>query len=245
MRDLAREIPVVALALLAYFGVRALTEGGFEQALQNADRVVAVEQRLGLYRETELQDLITGHHWMVTFMNWVYMWGHWPVIAVSALWLFFRRPATYFLLRNAFLISGTIGLVIFVAFPVAPPRLTGIDMADTVTLYSHSYRVLQPPSIVNQYAAMPSLHFGWNLLIGLGLACESRVLAVRVFGLVLPALMACSVVLTANHFVIDAFAGGALALAGLALAWWLRTLVGRASHPPQTLSRWLGAPVSR
>lgn len=244
-RSLLREIPVLAAAVLAYWGGRGLTEGSYEDAVANARRLISLEQQLGIYREVRLQELIIDHQWMVTLMNWVYMWGHWPVIAVCALWLFFRRPPAYFLLRNAFLVSGAIGLLIFIAFPVAPPRLTGIEVADTITLHSHSYRVLQPPAFVNQYAAMPSLHFGWNMLIGGGMVREVRFLPARIACGLLPVAMAIAVVLTANHFIIDVLAGGTVALFGLLVAWGTRSLLLRIpTKRLRLLRRWSGLPES-
>lgn len=219
---LAVEATIIAAALVAYFGVRGLTEGSEATALRNAQRLVDLERALHLDWEEWLQRRIIGTYALVTLSNWVYVYGHWPFIALSAVWLFFRRPRTYYLMRNAFLVSGAMGLVVFVSFPVAPPRLTGMDLIDTVTKYSRSYRVLQPTAFVNQYAAMPSLHFGWNLLLGIALAWKGPSLAIRLVGWVVPVLMALAVVLTANHFVIDVVAGAAFALAGLAIAIAIR-----------------------
>jgi PAP2 superfamily len=211
----SREVLIIAAAVVAYFSVRGLTEGAYGTAAANARTLVDLERALGLYREPWLQSQVIGHRWVVDLMNWVYMWGHWPVIFLTACWLFWRRPRTYYLLRNAFLISGGIGLICFATFPVAPPRLLSSEFTDTITLHSRSYRVLQPPQFVNQFAAMPSLHFGWDLLIGGAIAWEARPVVVRVIGGALPVLMAAAVVLTANHFIIDAIAGMALALAAL------------------------------
>ncbi|MGE0309384.1 MAG: phosphatase PAP2 family protein, partial [Acidimicrobiia bacterium] len=123
----------------------------------------------------------------------------------------------YVVLRNAMFISGAIGLVIFATYPVAPPRLLppGSGFIDTVTQWSTSYRVLQPPSLVNKYAAMPSLHAGWNLLVGIALWHAFTSKRVRTFAVASPLLMAFAVVATANHYVIDAIAGAALSLVGL------------------------------
>jgi membrane-associated phospholipid phosphatase len=126
--------------------------------------------------------------------------------------------------RNALLISGAIGLVIFATFPVAPPRLTDLAVVDTVTLHSNAYRVLQPPAFVNQYAAMPSLHFGWDLLIGLALIRTATSRPMRLLGWIMPVLMAVAVILTANHYILDVFAGGAVALTGLLFAWCLQRI---------------------
>lgn len=94
--------------------------------------------------------------------NWVYIYGHWPVIGITLVWLFLRAPDDYRLLRNAMFVSGAIGLVLFALFPVSPPRFGVLELVDTVTERSDSYRALQPPGLINRYAAFPSLHFGWN-----------------------------------------------------------------------------------
>ena len=154
----------------------------------------------------------------MTLANWVYIWGHWPLIAVSAAWLFLHRPEGYRLMRTAIFASGAIGMIIFLAYPVAPPRLTGIGLTDTVTSYSHAYRALQPPSLMDRYAALPSLHFGWDLLVGLTLARFHPRTAVRVIGALMPVAMAFAVVVTANHYVVDVVVGGVVAMAGLGIA---------------------------
>jgi hypothetical protein len=205
-------------AVLVYFAVRSLTEGSAEQALYNARSVVRLERFLGIFWEPQLQALLDGEQHLVTLANWVYIWGHWPVIALVGGWLLFERPTTYRVVRNAFLISGATGMVIFATFPVAPPRLADLGFMDTVTLHSNSYRVLQPPALTNQYAAVPSLHFGWNLLVGIVLVQQARGLLVRMFGLIMPVLMLAAIVLTANHYILDAAAGAAVALLGLWLA---------------------------
>lgn len=225
-----RELTLVLFAVAAYFLVRGATEGSRDTAIANAYRVIDFERALRIYWEPGIQESIVDKRWLVTLLNWVYVWGHWPVIAVVATWLFLRRPAAYYLIRNACIVSGAIGLLIFVSFPVAPPRLTGIDIQDTVTTYSHAYRVLQPPAFVNQYAAMPSLHFGWNLLVGLALVLSTSHLVLRVSAVVFTISMLLAVVLTANHFIIDTVAGTIVVLTGLAVASWL---------PSAPLPRWL------
>jgi len=227
----ARETVLVIFAYLAYFGVRGLTEGNYDLAIDNAGAIVHLEKALGFFWEPAIQRLILDQKWVVRAANEVYIFGHWPVIAAVAVWLFMRRPRTYSLLRNAFFISGAIGIIVFATFPVAPPRLAGIGLVDTITLHSNSYRVLQPPAFVNQYAAVPSLHFGWNLLIGIALFTQSPRVVMRAFGAVVPLMMASAIVLTANHYVFDAVAGAVVALAGLAVAYMLqRRALGTLGH---------------
>jgi hypothetical protein len=218
----AFEILLVAIAALAYFGIRNLTVGSAETAVANARRLIDFEQAAHIAWEESLQAPVLASSALLTLANWVYIWGHWPVILTAAILLFRYRRDRYLLLRNAVLVSAAIGFVFFIAFPVAPPRLVDAGLQDTVTEHSNAYRALQPPGLTNQYAAFPSLHFGWNLLVGVALWGATRNLGVRAFAVVGPVAMALAVVVTANHYVVDVLAGLAAVLIGLAAAHWLR-----------------------
>jgi hypothetical protein len=224
-----REVALVTAGLLVYFGVRAATVDREPAALAHARSLVHLERTLGIDVEADVQGAIANQHLLVTLANWVYIWGHWPVIAMAAVWLFHRHPAAYREMRAAFFFSGGIAMLIFLGYPVAPPRLADVGLLDTVTRYSHAYRALQPPSLMDRYAALPSLHFGWDLLVGVTLvrAASSRVL--RAAGVLMPVLMALAVVSTGNHYVLDVAVGGMVALTGLLLA---RHTDGRLSRRP-------------
>lgn len=137
---------------------------------------------------------------------------HWPLLIGSGVLLFQLSRPHYFDLRNVCVLSGAIGLIVFGLFPVAPPRLAAVGLRDTITLYADTYRTVLPPSFVNEYAAMPSFHAGWNLLLGIALWRASRHLAVRAFALLMPAAMAFAVMATGNHFLLDVVAGAAIIL---------------------------------
>jgi membrane-associated phospholipid phosphatase len=214
----ARELGLIALAAAAYIGIRAVTEGRTGVAEQNGQELVRLQEALGLAWESSLQSLVLGREWLVALSNWVYIYGHWPVIAAVALILFLTRRDRYRLLRNAVFVSGAVGFLFFALFPVAPPRLLDLGLVDTVAEQSAAYRTLQPPELTNQYAAMPSLHFGWNLLIGIVVYGTTRRLLLRLFALATPAAMAFAVVATANHFVLDVLVGALVVLIGLAVA---------------------------
>lgn len=216
-RDLAAQVVVVTGAALLYFAVRGITEGSEEIAVRNAETLMRIESRLGLAVESTAQAMILDFHVPVTAANWVYIWGHWPVIITALVWLYACHRERYRLLLRAMLISGGIGLIIFAAYPVAPPRLMPDDIfVDTVTELSRSYRVLQPPALVNKFAALPSLHVGWNLLVGIVVFGVVRNRMMRGVAVLLPALMTAAVVFTGNHYVIDALVGSVVAGAGLA-----------------------------
>jgi hypothetical protein len=213
-----REAFVAVLAVLAYFGVRNLTAGAADEAFANAGRIADLEERFGLDWEHALQQPFLDEQTFVTLFNWIYIWGHWPVIVVTAVALYRLRPDRYVLLRNAIFLSGAVGFLFFALFPVAPPRLVDPALVDTVTQHSDAYRALQPPGLTNQYAAFPSLHFGWNLLVGIVLWGTTTRLLVRTFAVAGPLAMSAAVVVTANHFVLDVAGGLLLVLAALPVA---------------------------
>ncbi|MFE7750587.1 phosphatase PAP2 family protein [Streptomyces sp. NPDC057428] len=202
---------VVVTAVIAYFGVRGLTDSSRTRALHDAGSIQSAERHLHLDWESSLQSLVVDHHAVTRVLNWIYIFGHWPVITVTLLWLLYRSPGLYARVAGAMLLSGAVGLVTFAAFPVAPPRLAGLGLTDTVTQQSHAYRLLQPPAFTDQYAAMPSLHVGWNLLMTLAVLAATRKVWLRVLAVALTVAMDATVVLTANHYVVDAVAGAALA----------------------------------
>jgi PAP2 superfamily protein len=209
---IVQQAGLVLLAVFVYFGVRGLTAGSYDVALSHSREIVDLEKRLGINVEGSLQAPVVRSETLEMVANWVYIWGHWPVIVVTMLWLARRHRDIFLRLRNAMVISGAFGIVIFVAYPVAPPRLAHLGLEDTVSERSHAYRVLQPPAFVNQYAAMPSLHVGWDLLVGISIVSATSVLALRIIGCVMPVLMALAVVVTANHYILDAVVGVVIVL---------------------------------
>jgi membrane-associated phospholipid phosphatase len=246
-RAVPRELAVVGGGAVVYFGVRGLTEGNLAASNRHAGQLVDIEQALGIDVEEAVQEPVARSDAFTAVMNWIYIWGHWPVIIATLLWLVLSHPAVYGRTRNAMLLSGAVGMVVFALWPVAPPRLADLGLVDTVTEYSRSYRVLQPPAFTNQYAAMPSLHVGWDLLIGLAIIVAASRLWVRVVGGLLPVLMGWAVVATANHFVLDAVVGVLLVLVSLWLVTRRPSLTSRmrrratgAGAP--SLRPWSGAP---
>jgi hypothetical protein len=215
-QQIARELIVIAAVIVLYFGVRGLIATRIEVAYQNAERVIALERWTGVFVEPKLQAAIAAHGWIANTVSYIYIYGHWPVLLATLLWLLIRHRDAYPTFRNAMLVSGTIGLTIFAVFPVAPPRfLTAYGFVDTVTEQTEAYRVLQPPAFVNQYAAVPSLHFGWNLLMGIAVAGLAGHRITRLLGWLMPVLMLAAIVLTANHYLFDGLAGGVIALVSL------------------------------
>jgi hypothetical protein len=227
---LGREMLLIAPAVFLYFAVRGMVDAHEREAeaIRNGEYLIRLQEFLGISHELTVQSWIMGSDMLVTLMNWIYIWGHWPVVVGTLVWLIVWRPDTFHTYRNAFILSGILAMFVFALYPMAPPRLMpDLAFVDTVAQQSNSYRVLQPPALTNPFAAMPSLHLGWNLLMGIAIVRESRSALARGFGYVMPVGMFLAIVLTGNHYFLDGVAGGALATASLLAVMGRWSTVGR------------------
>ena len=182
---------------------------------------------LGIFHEAEIQHALSA---LERLFSAYYMAGFAPLIATTLVWLGLRHPQHYRELRTALLISISVATVVFVVFPAAPPRLIpGLGIADTVGLSGHdsgSFAGIR----FNPYAAMPSMHVGWSLLVGLVGYRAARRRFLRLFFAAHPAVMVLAVTATGNHFALDAIAGAAIASAVAALVHGRRRLRSRLSR---------------
>ena len=209
----AVEVAVVAAGALIYFLVRGAVVDRAAEAVARAQGLMEIERALSSRILTEL-------------MNGIYFWLHMPLIVVAAVTLFWRRRPLYVFTRNAFLVSALAALAMYYVLPLAPPRFfPELGFVDTLALYGGGYQAEEAGPFVNSYAALPSLHFGWALLIGLAAwraRPRGRAGAALAGGaaLLLASLQFFAVVMTANHFVLDVAAGAAFAAMGAAVAFW-------------------------
>ncbi len=214
------------------------TKGRESAAILNAHHVIDLERWLGVFVEHRLQSLVVDNDILMQAFNAVYMWAHLPLIIAIAVWLYVRHRPHFRLTRNAVLISGAIALVAFQIFPVAPPRLVpGLNFVDTAAKVSGVYDTVEPKVFFNPYAAVPSMHVGWVLLMGLTVWQYAGRRRIAWLGLALPAFMAFAVIITGNHYIFDAITGVAASLVGLAAAQFAethlysgRSAVGRAAR---------------
>ena len=212
------ELALVALAFLLYFVVRANVVDRPDAALANARDIVDIERALGVYVEASWQRAILDSETAVRFFNFVYFWLDFPLIGVLGVFMYFFRRRQYTFTRDAILFSGAVALVFYFALPVAPPRLLPeAGVIDTLQAFNNlSYQAQSTEFFVNPYAALPSLHVGWAVLLSIGvvLAFPGNRL-VLALALLHPIAQAASTIFTGNHYFLDGAAGVAVALAGL------------------------------
>lgn len=215
LAGLPRQVLLTGAGFGAYLLGRVLVRGDQHVAIDNARAVIDFERSLGLFIEDDVQRLMGFGAWG-DFFAWVYSYLYHPV-PLAALLVFYVADRTgYRYLRNALAISVPLGLLVILAFPVAPPRLIpGLGIVDTVAEGGRE-RVL-----ANAYAAIPSFHVGWLALAGLVAAVRFPRPYVLLLAPVPAALMTLAVIATGNHYWLDPVAGTILACGPLAgfLAW--------------------------
>jgi hypothetical protein len=206
--------------MLIYWLIRGAIPERTADAFARADKIIHLEQRLGFFWESGWQEHILGNRTLVDIANGIYLYGHLPILILAGIWMYMQSRERYRIYRNALLISACLGLFFYGLFPVAPPRLMPEHgFVDTVAMFNNKPNEMQPGIIVNHYAAVPSFHFGWALLVGIALIDVSHNLWVRAFAVLFPTVMFFSIVLTANHFIFDAMVGGLVVLLAIVLAF--------------------------
>jgi hypothetical protein len=224
--EVAREAVFVVGAFLLYSLVRNNVDGREFEAVQRATRLIDLEKGLGIFWEPDLQGQVLTSPRLVNIANGIYVWAHFPVIIFTGIWLFTIHRDDYPVYRNAFLISGAIGLAVYATLPVAPPRFVdGFGFVDTLAFRESAQQMSLPGAWVNEYAAVPSLHLGWNFLAGIAIYHHVRHPALKPLALLMPAAMFVSIIATGNHFIIDGLAGMAVATVALMIAFTIRSLV--------------------
>ncbi|GHA06712.1 phosphatase PAP2 family protein [Streptomyces echinoruber] len=214
---LLRELLLVAGLFLVYKLGRQLVADHTGEAFRNAHRVWHLERALHLPGEGTVQSPLLHTDVLVHAANVYYATVHFPATAALLVWLYLRRPAHYVRVRRVLAAVTGAALVLHLAFPLAPPRmLAAAHLVDTGRVYGPS--VYGPPRtdhLSNQFAAMPSLHFGWALMVAIALVAATRS-RWRWLWLLHPLLTLLVIVGTANHYWLDAVV--AAALLGPALA---------------------------
>jgi hypothetical protein len=211
--DLLRQILLFCGAYWLYRLVRGEVGDRVGVAFENARHIVGVERALGLFAEPAVHRWAEAHEWIADAASWMYVNSHFVVTTFALAFLYLRRNEHFYFVRNMFMVAMGIALVGYVAFPTAPPRLmpewgfqdsvadfTGIDDQTAGALF-------------NPFAAVPSMHVAFALMLGLSMAGIARHRAMRVLWRCYPAVVTFVVIATANHWWFDAYLGAATAAA--------------------------------
>lgn len=212
--DWVRQILLFCSAYYAYSIARGLVDERVGAAYANALELVRIERGLHLFVEPQMQAFAEAHRFLIHLASWMYVNSHFVITTVGLAWIYLRRNERFYFVRNMFLVAMGLALVMYVVYPTAPPRLLpALGFTDSVAQATG----IRPDSgaenlLVNPYAAMPSMHVCFALMLGLPMARMMRRRWAAVLWTVYPLLITWAVLTTANHWWMDA-AGGALTAA--------------------------------
>ncbi len=222
--DLLRQLVIMGVLLQLYTVVRGLVDdpAGAAVAFENARNLISIEQSLRIFVEPSIQAWAEGIPVLVDVSSWLYINAQTSVTLVALGWIYLRHNSSFYFVRNMFLVSWAVALVGYGLYPTAPPRLFPewgfFDAVSNFTGVSHTDAV---SALFNPYAAVPSMHIAFSLMVGVPLARLSRRRSVRVFWALYPLLVLFVIVTTANHFLADAALGAVTAGVAAYAARWL------------------------
>jgi hypothetical protein len=214
--EVATGLGVYALYLLVRRAV--VNERGRVQAARNAEHIVALERRLGLHVEPRLQGLLLPRRRLIAVLNVAYVTLNVGLTVGWLIRLFRRRDPAFHRLRRAAALATLGAQPVFLLFPVAPPRTLEhfVDTIEEVSGIDLDRGLIA--QLYDPIAAMPSIHLAYAVVTATGIVETSESPLARALAPAYPPLVAVVVFATANHYVLDAVAGGALALAALRVA---------------------------
>jgi hypothetical protein len=195
-------------------------------AKEHAVSLINLEKKLGIFHELDIQRFFMAHPFWLGILNRVYSYIHIPGTVTFFVWFYYTQKFdVYAPVRRAMTLTNMIAFTIFTLWPCAPPRfLNDYGFVDTVHANGNA-SIWTTNKFCNQYAAVPSMHFGYSFFIGLNIFKNGGLKSTRpmwqrllccMFGLFYPLLLLTAIVATGNHFFLDALVGGLAILLGFA-----------------------------
>jgi membrane-associated phospholipid phosphatase len=238
--DAIRQLALFAGVYYLYRIVRGFVDGQAGQAFENARTLVDLERSVGLFFEPGLQAWARGEEWLLTGANWMYVNSHFVVTTTFLIWLYIARNHAFYYVRNMFMVAMGLALVGYLVYPTAPPRfLPEWGFTDTVAAFVGEGAENSANALYNPFAAVPSMHVAFALMIAVPAFFLVRNRVLRWLWLVYPVIVTFVVMVTANHYWVDAALGAMVAVAS---AWAASYAFARA-RPDAWAWRTAGAKV--
>ena len=211
--DLLRQVAFFVIAYNLYQLVRGLADGHRQVAFTNAIHVMHLERSLGAFFEPSFQQAFLSHQWIIDIANWMYFNSHFVVTTSFLVWLYFCRNENFNFVRNMFMVAMCLALVGYALFPTAPPRMfPSAGFTDTIAAFTNSSQDSSFTSLlVNPYAAIPSMHIAFSLMIAVPATYLVRTAWARALWSAYPMLVLFVILVTANHYWFDAAVGAGVA----------------------------------
>ncbi|MBI2766111.1 MAG: phosphatase PAP2 family protein [Chloroflexi bacterium] len=206
------EVLGTAAIMVVYFLLRGVRPDDAQSSVSRSLALIRFEQQSNLFWEVRIQQLFLHWGWVMDGANLIYAWGHYPVLLAIAIWLVLKDPLRFRFVRNVMLVSAVVGVGTYWLLPAAPPRLmalNGYDFGFTDTVHSATSNAyyFQPGPFVNDYAALPSFHFGWILLASAAMWVNTKRKLLRAGAVLMSVVMGWAITVTGNHYFFDMIFG--------------------------------------
>jgi membrane-associated phospholipid phosphatase len=207
--DAGRQLGILVLVDVAYELVRGIADGQRTVAIAHGRQVIDLERSTHTFFEPSLQAFFLPAHWLIDVANQAYLNAQFSIALGFLVWLYLCRNESYYFVRNMFVVSMGLALVGYTLFPTAPPRMfPEHGFVDTITDFSGvNHDSTLAKIFINPFAAVPSMHCAFAMMIGCTGAIVCRNRFAKAFWAAWPLLIAWVVVVTANHYWIDVALG--------------------------------------
>lgn len=209
--DVAAQASLFACYYFLYSIIRGFAEADSTVAFAHARELIRIERSLHIFVEPSIQAWAMSSHALIDVASWLYLNAQTTVTIGALLYIYLRHNESFYRLRNTLAIAMAIALVAYAVFPSAPPRfLPEWGFFDSVASTTGIHVSSASPSLsalVNPYAAVPSMHAAFALIIATQLAILVRSKVLKVLWALYPLLITFVIIVTANHFIIDAVLG--------------------------------------
>jgi membrane-associated phospholipid phosphatase len=219
--DVLRQVSLFAAAYVGYQVVRGLiNDGDGHKPFGDATRIIDLERVLHVFIEPRIQAWASNKHLLMDIADWSYLNAH-DVVTIGALtFIYLRRNDSFYFVRNMLMIAMAIALVGYALYPTAPPRLMPEwGFTDSISQFLGTSVDDGPgKAFMNFYAAVPSMHVCFALIIGWPMSRLVRRWPAKIVWRVYPLWITFVVVATGNHYLTDVFLGAVTAGASWLLA---------------------------
>ncbi|HEX8752536.1 MAG TPA: phosphatase PAP2 family protein [Solirubrobacterales bacterium] len=220
--DAGRQVAILVGVDVAYELVRGIADSQRSVAIAHGAQVIQFERSTHTFFEPSLQEFFLPAHWLIDVANQLYLNAQFSIALGFLIWLYLFRNESYYFVRNMFVVSMGLALVGYTLFPTAPPRMfPEHGFIDTITDFSSvNHDSALAKIFINPYAAVPSMHCAFALMIGGSGVLVCRHWYSKLFWACWPPLIAWVVIVTANHYWVDAALGWMVAISAALIAQW-------------------------
>jgi membrane-associated phospholipid phosphatase len=211
--DAPAQLSIFVIADILYETVRGVAESNAAVPFTHARSIMSAERTLHIFAEQSVQSWAMGHRVLIEFANFMYVNSHFVITTSVLVWLYLRHNDRFYFVRNMFVVAMGLALIGYLLMPTAPPRFfPELGFVDTIAYYVN---VKHDSGLValffNPYAAVPSMHVAFSLMVAIPTMLIVRRRALKVLWALYPLLIVFVVVVTGNHWFMDAIAGAAVA----------------------------------